>query len=105
MNIKAIQLTDELRQQFVSLLGTVVQGGSMISEHDNRCMSELFYAPGGMLRKNTPLEVRAAMIDTNYYDVATFCMWNKPIYSGKTQTTLYEQDQIFNHIQTYRKTD
>ena len=62
LNIKAIQSTDELRQKFVSLLGTVVQGGSMISEHDNRCISELFYSPGGILRNNTPIEVHLKIL-------------------------------------------
>ena len=62
LNIKAIQSTDELRQKFVSSLGTVVQGGSMISEHDNRCISELFYSPGGILRNNTPIEVHLKIL-------------------------------------------
>ena len=34
----------------------------MISEHDNRCISELFYSPGGILRNNTPIEVHLKIL-------------------------------------------
>ena len=66
LNIQAIQATDELRHKFMSLLGTVVQGGSMISEYDNRCISELFYSPGGILRNNTPIEVQVKYMHSYY---------------------------------------
>ena len=92
LHIKAIQSTDELRQQFVSLLGSVVQGGSMISGHDNRCISDLFYSPGGMLRNNTPLEVRLKIVNV----LLMFCaLFKKNVPDHRQYALLFSQ--IIHH--------
>ena len=54
MTVKVIQQTDELRSQFVSLLGSLIQGGSIVNMNDSKTVSELFHGRGGLYIKRNP---------------------------------------------------